>query len=269
VRSMLAFLVYFFLASPLVFVALPAAAFKEWLANRFSSTLALACVGLLSTLLLLLNYSTTINWRYFLTGLPALAPLVADYFMRSQTIKLENAKRAFLSVTASVALVAIVLCLFLKPSRDKFTAQHAAMKEYRSRLSMVPPDAVMISGAQSIAVAYWRGIGAGRWDVVGAGSGWPGAGVTSLLEKYLIENRRVFLDMDSRFWPVCGWQETETRELVNIEQHFHFRRTSETVYEVRPIEDESARDNPNLKTLLPENRPIDVERCAGQGRMQG
>lgn len=269
VRSALAFLVYFFLASPLVFVALPAAAVREWLAKRFSSTLALACAGLLSTLLLLLNYSTTINWRYFLTGLPALAPLTASYFLRSQTIKLENAKRAFLSVTAGVALVAIALGLFLKPSRDKFTAQHAAMKEYRSRLMMIPPDAVMISGAQSIAVTYWRGIGAGRWDVVGAGSGWPGAGLASLLEKYLAENRRVFLDMDSRFWPACGWQETETRELVDIEQHFHFRRTSDTIYEVRPMEDEAAHDNPNLKTLLPENRPADVERCAGQGKMQG
>jgi 4-amino-4-deoxy-L-arabinose transferase-like glycosyltransferase len=268
-RSALAFSVYFFLASPLVFVALAVAAFKEWRAERFSVIFALACVGLSSTLLLLLNYSTTINWRYFLTGLPALAPLVAAYFMRSQTIKLKNARRAFPSVVAGVALVAIVLGFFLKPSRDKFTAQHAAMKEYRARLMLVPPDAVMLSGAQSIAVTYWRGIGAGRWDVVGAGSGWPGRGLASLLEKYLAENRRVFLDMDSRLWPACGWQETETRELTEIEGRFRFRRISDTIYEVRPMEDEAARDNPNLKTLLPENRPADMEKCAGQGKMQG
>jgi 4-amino-4-deoxy-L-arabinose transferase-like glycosyltransferase len=269
VRSGLAFLVYFFLAAPLVFVALPMAAFKEWLANRFSVIFALAFVGLLSTLLLLLNYSTTINWRYFLTGLPALAPLVAAYLMRTQTIKLKEARRAFLSVIAGVAFVAIVLGIFLKPSRDKFTAQHAAMKEYRARLMIVPPDAVMISGAQAIAVTYWRGIGAGRWDVIGAGSGWPGPQLASLIEKYLAENRRVFLDTDSRFWPACGWQETETRQLANIEQRFHFRRIQDTIYEVTPLDDNAARDNPNLKTLLPENRPADVEKCAGQGRLQG
>jgi 4-amino-4-deoxy-L-arabinose transferase-like glycosyltransferase len=269
VRSALAFLVYFFLAAPLVFVALPVAALKEWRANRFSVSFALACVGLFATLLLLLNYSTTINWRYFLTGLPALAPLVAAYFVCSQTIRLKNSRLAFMSVVACVALVALVLGLFLKPSRDKFIAQHAAMKEYRARLMLVPPDAVMISGAQSIAVTYWRGIGVGRWDVIGAGSGWPGPQLASVIEKYLAANRRVFLDMDSRFWPACGWQETETRELVDIEQRFHFRQISDTIYEVRPQDETAARDNPNLKTLLPENRPADVEKCAGQGKMQG
>jgi 4-amino-4-deoxy-L-arabinose transferase-like glycosyltransferase len=269
VRSALAFIVYFFLAAPLVFVALPVAALKEWRARRFSVTLALACVGLFATLLLLLNYSTTINWRYFLTGLPALAPLVADYFMRSEIIKLKVARRAFLSVIAGVALVALVLGLFLKPSRDKFTTQHAAMKEYRSRLMFVPPDAVMISGAQSIAVTYWRGLGTGSWDVIGAGSGWPGPELASTIEKYLAENRRVFLDMDSRFWPACGWQVSETRQLADIEGRFHFRQVSETIYEIRPLAEDTARDNPNLKTLLPENRPADVEKCEGQGKMQG
>ena len=268
-RSALAFAVYFFLAAPLVFVALPVAALKEWRARSFSLMLALACAGLLATLLLLLNYSTTINWRYFLTGLPALSPIVADYFMRSEVIKLKVERRAFLSVVAGVALVALVLGLFLKPSRDKFTAQHGAMKEYRARLMLVPPDAVMISGAQSIAVTYWRGIGAGRWDVIGAGSGWPGPGLSSAIEKYLAENRRVFLDMDSRFWPACGWQVSETRQLADIEERFHFRRISETIYEVRPLAEDASRDNPNLKTLLPENRPADVEKCAGQGKMLG
>jgi hypothetical protein len=126
----------------------------------------------------------------------------------------------------------------------------------------------MIAGAQSIAVTYWRGIGAGRWDVIGAGSGWPGAQLASTIEKYLAENRRVLLDMDARLWPVCGWQETETRELTSIEKQFHFRRVSETIYEIRPVTDDTARDEPNLKSLLPENRPNDVKVCAG-GRMQG
>jgi hypothetical protein len=267
-RNALAFLVYFFLAAPLIFVALPVAAFKEWRLNRFSANCALACVGLAATLLLLLNYSTTINWRYFLTGLPALAPLVAAYFMRSQTRKLKSVRRAFLSVIAGVALIAIVLGIFLKPSRDKFIEQHAAMKEYHLRLALVPQDAVMLSGAQSIAVTYWRGIGAGSWDVIGAGSGWPGSELVAVIEKYLAANRRVFLDTDPHFWPVCGWQETETRELAGIETRFHFRRISDTIYEIRPLADAAARDTPNLKSLLPENRPVDVEKCAG-AKFQG
>ncbi|HYJ45541.1 MAG TPA: hypothetical protein VEV81_02935, partial [Pyrinomonadaceae bacterium] len=177
--------------------------------------------------------------------------------------------RAFLSVIAGVLFIAVILGIFLKPSREKFIAQHAAMKDYRARLALVPTDAVMISGAQSIAVTYWRGIGAGGWDTIGAGSGWPGAQLAPVIEKYLAENRRVFIDMDARLWPVCGWQETETSELISIEPRFHFRRISETIYEVRPVADGAARDEPNLKSLLPENRPADAEKCAGQGSLQG
>lgn len=262
-RNALPFLVYFFLAQPLIFVALPVAAFKEWRENKFSQMLALALAGFIATLLLLLNYSTTINWRYFLTGLPALAPLVASYFMRSPTSKLVDERRAFTSVIIGVAFISIVLGIFLKPSRDKFTLQHAMMKDYRARLAVVPRDAVMISGAQSIAVTYWRGIGAGHWETIGAGSGWPAQQLASVIEKNLAENHRVLLDMDARFWPVCGWQETETRELVSIETQFHFRRISQTIFEVRPATDNSARDAPDLKSLLPENRPADVASCAG------
>jgi hypothetical protein len=266
-RNVLAFLVYFFLAAPLLCVALPVAAFKEWRAHKFSPLLAAACVGVGATFLLLPNYSTTINWRYFLIGLPALAPLVADYFMRSQTLKLGSARRAFVSVILSVAFIALLLGFYLKPSRDKFTTQHAEMKAYRERLALVPRGALMISGAQSIAVTYWSRIGAGRWDVIGAGSGWPASRLADFIEKNLDENRPVIIDTDPRFWPVCGWQEAETRELAGIELLFHFRRISDTLYEVRPRADDAAQDAPNLKRLLPENRSDEVEKCKGQGKL--
>jgi len=266
-RNSLAFLVFFFLAAPLVCVALPAAAFKEWRANKFSPSLALACVGFCATLLLLLNYSTTINWRYFLTGLPALAPLVAASFMRSQTMKMKSTRRAFVSVIVGLAFISVILGFYLKPSRDKFTAQHAAMKDYRARLALVSPDAVMISGAQSISVTYWREVGAGRWQVIGAGSGWPGVELGNTIEKHLNENRRVIIDADPRFWAPCGWQETETRDLVELESRFGFRRISDTIYEVRPHADDAARDDANLKILLPENRSAEVEKCKGQTKL--
>ncbi|HYG78774.1 MAG TPA: glycosyltransferase family 39 protein [Pyrinomonadaceae bacterium] len=267
VRNLLPFLAYFFLAAPLVAVALPVAAFKEWRARKFSATLASASVGFCATLLLLLNYSTSINWRYFLTGLPALAPLAADYFMREQTAKLKVTRRAFASTVAGVVLIAAVLGFYLKPSMDKFTAQHGAMKDYRARLARVPPGAVMLSGAQSIAVTYWRGVGLGTWDVIGAGSGWPAGRLGEVVGKYLDENRRVVVDADPRFWPPCGWQESETRELAGLEDRFRFRRLSDTLYEVRPLTDDTAHDSPNLKSLLPENRSAEVERCKGQAKL--
>jgi hypothetical protein len=266
-RNVLAFAVYFFFAAPLVAVALPVAALKEWRERKFSPLLALACVGLCATLTLLLNYSTTINWRYFLTGLPALAPLVAAYFMRAQMIKSQSTRREFTSVIVGIAFIAVVLGIYLKPARDKFTAQHAAGKDYRARLALVPTEALMISGAQSISVTYWRELGFGRWEVIGAGSGWPGPELPATIEKYLNDGRRVVIDADPRFWPPCGWQETETRDLVSLESRFRFRRIADTLYEVRPMTDDAARDDANLKSLLPENRPAEVEKCKGQGKL--
>lgn len=262
-RNMLPLMVYFFLVAPMVFVALPVAAWKEWRRRGWMSpVLALAVVGLCANLLLFFNYSTTINWRYLLTGLPALAPLVADYFMRSQIVKLGNQRRALWSAVAGVALVALVMGLLLKPSRDKFVEKHALTAAYLARLEGVPTDGVMLAGGQTIAVTYWRGLGMGSWEAIGTGGGWPGSRLVPLIEDYLREGRRVFLDTDPGLWSPCGWQLEETRAISNLAARFRFRRFSETIYEVRPATDEAATDAPALHDLLPERRPAALKKCA-------
>jgi 4-amino-4-deoxy-L-arabinose transferase-like glycosyltransferase len=180
-RNLLPLFVYFFLVAPMVFVALPVAAWKEWRRRGLSPLLGLAAVGLLANLLLFFNYSTTINWRYLLTGLPALAPLVADYFIHSQTIKLGNPRRAFWCAVAGVAIVALMLAVVLKPSRDKFALKHALTQAYLVRLDSVPRDGVLLAGGQTVAVTYWRGLGFGEWDGIGTGGGWPGERLVPLI----------------------------------------------------------------------------------------
>jgi hypothetical protein len=114
-----------------------------------------------------------------------------------------------------------------------------------------------------VAVTYYRGIGSGRWEVIGTGGGWPGPQLVPLIERYLQQGRRVFLDSDARFWSVCGWQLEETRSISGLESRFRFRRISETIYELRPLDDVAANDRPELKSLLPENRPLDTKKCTG------
>ncbi|MBV9958525.1 MAG: glycosyltransferase family 39 protein, partial [Acidobacteria bacterium] len=63
------FLLFFFALSPMTVVALPAAIRQEWREKRLSPLLLAALVGLFANILLFFNYSTVINWRYFLTGL--------------------------------------------------------------------------------------------------------------------------------------------------------------------------------------------------------
>ena len=266
-RNALPFFTYFFITSPPVFIALPFAFVREWRERGFSPLFALACVGLLANALLFFNYSTTINWRYFLTALPALAPLVASFLIRSLRVRLRDGRRAFPVILACVLSVAPLTGVLLYSLRKGYVEKHALIKEYREHLRLLPQDAVVMAGGQTVSVTYWRGAGSGNWDVIGTGSGWPGARLVPLIESYLKDGRRVYLDTDPRLWTPCGWQREEIRGLVQIQSRFRFRRVSDTLFELRPMEDQGAVDAPRLDALLPENRPAEVKKCAGLDRL--
>jgi 4-amino-4-deoxy-L-arabinose transferase-like glycosyltransferase len=259
------FFIYFFLAAPLVFVALPIAAWKEWRKRGLTLSLTAAAVGLFATAMLFFNYSTTINWRYFLTGVSALAPLVGDYFVRSQTEKLGSERRGFVTAVVGVALVAGLMGLLIRPASSAYFNHLALAKTYDARLNLMPRNAVVIAGSETVAVNYWRGIGAGEWDTIGIGSGWPQGKLEETITNYLKSGRRVFLDADPRWWQPCSWHVSEIDELVTVESRFHFRRVAPTVYEIRPNDDPTATDQPHLENLLPANRPEEVKGCFSSG----
>src|SRR5688572_11413933 len=75
------YLLYFFISAPVLFLTLPFAPLYEWRKRRLSPMLALWLVAFCANLALFFNYSTTVNWRYFLTGLPALVPLGAAWLI--------------------------------------------------------------------------------------------------------------------------------------------------------------------------------------------
>jgi hypothetical protein len=262
-RNLFPFMLYFFAVAPVVLLALPVAAYREWRERGFSLLLALASVGLFANFLLIFNYSTIVNWRYFLTGLPALAPLVACYLMREQTRLWGSTQRAFVSIILCTLFIAVVFAVYMKPVSREHIERRSMTKDYRERLAHVPLDAVVMAGGQTIAVTYWRGIGSGRWDIIGTGGGWPGQQLEQEIENYLKQGRRVFLDRDPRWWSPCGWQSQETRALVKLEGRFRFRRVADHLYEIRPPDDTTANDDPNLESLLPENRPLDMKKCLG------
>jgi hypothetical protein len=265
VANLRPFLIYFFLASPLMLISLPFAFWKEWRARGLTILLTAALVGLLATAMLFLNYSTTINWRYFLTGLPGLAPLAGDYFLRTQTKRFGTEVRGFVSAIIGIALVAFFMGVLIQPKSNEYFNRLAQAKTYDAQLRLMPRDAVVIAGAQTVAVQYWRGIGLGEWDWIGVGAGWPQGQLESKIAEHLKAGQRVFLDMDSRWWLPCSWHVSEIEELAKIESHFHFQRVSSTIYEIRPLSDQSAKDQPNLGNLLPENRPEEVKRCFDSG----
>ncbi len=143
----------------------------------------------------------------------------------------------------------------------EFIQRRAMSKEYRHRLEAVPLDAIMISGAQTIAVHYWAAIGSGRWKTIGTGGGWPGDKLFPIIQNHINHRRRVFIDADPRWWSPCGWQRDEIPMIVELEKHFSFRHVKDTIYEISWKGDPAARDDPNLSRLLPENRPEDTRKC--------
>lgn len=254
---------YFFLAGPIVLVAFPFAAWREWRKRGASTLLLLGVIGFLANLSLIMHYSVVLNGRYLLTGLPAIVPLVGDYLMGAQTAILGNRRRAFISVVVGVTLATLLFSNYYWAGNHQYALARARSKDYIEQLKLVPRDAVLIAGGQTVGVTYWRGIGFGEWDVIGTGGGWPGAALPTEIEKHLSSGRRVFLDTDPRWWTPCGWQLAEIRQLTELETRFRFRRVSDTLFEIRPIDDVTAQDAPHLEKLLPEHRPEDAKYCSG------
>ena len=259
------FFVYSFMTAPLIVVALPFAIWKEWRERGLTPMLTAAAIGLFATAMLFFNYSTTINWRYFLTGLPALAPIVGDFYFRIQKRRFGSDRWAFVSALVGIVLIAILLGILIRPKSNEYFNRLALAKTYDETLRQIPPDAVVIAGAQTIAVQYWRGIGAGEWGWIGVGAGWPTGQLESRIAEHLKAGRRVFIDVDPRWWLPCSWHVSEIKELTQIEPHFHFKQVATNLYEIRPLEDQSAKDQPHLENLLPEKRPEEVQKCFDSG----
>jgi hypothetical protein len=187
--------------------------------------------------------------------------LSAHWLLRRADISLGSVRRAFVCCVTAIFVLAMLFGIFMRPVSHEFIQRRAMSKEYKQQLLVVPDNAVMISGAQTIAVKYWAAIGSGHWETIGTGGGWPGPKLFSVIADYFKDGRRVFIDTDARWWLPCGWQRDEIPLIADLEQHFSFRRVTDTIYELRPKGDETARDTPNLKQLLPENRPEDVRKC--------
>ena len=259
------FFVYLFLASPLVFVAFPFAIWREFRAHRWSLLLVSALCGLFADAMLFFNYSTIINWRYFLTGLPVMAPIAGDYFFRSQAEKLNSVRVGLITAAVGVVVIAVAMGFLFQPRSNEYLNRLALAKDYKTTLDLLPADAVVIAGAQTVAVTYWRGIGMGQWEHIGTGAGFPAGKLQDKIKEHLRAGRRVFLDIDPRWWQPCSWQAAEIRELVAIQPHFHFKQIAPKIYEIRAVEDDSATDQAPLDQLLPENRAEEVKKCFNAG----
>ena len=255
------YFMYYFISAPLVFLTVWVAPIFEWREHRLSPMLMLWLVAFVANALLFFNYSTTVNWRYFLTGLPGLAPLGAYWLLRLAQLVFKTQQRAFAACCVAIGVLAVVFTLSARPVNFEYIERRAMSKEYKHQLEKVPLDAIMISGAQTIAVNYWASIGPGRWRTIGTGGGWPGDKLFWLVQNHLNHRRRVFIDTDPRWWLPCGWQRDEIPMIVELQKHFSFRHVSDTIYEISWRGDPAAQDDPNLNRLLPENRPEDMKKC--------
>ena len=188
-------------------------------------------------------------------------PLGGFWLLRIAENRLGSERRAFLASTFVIGLLALILFIFMRPVSYEFIERRAMSKEYKHQLEQLPDDAIMISGAQTIAVNYWASISDRRWQSIGTGGGWPGDQLFAIVQNHLNQGRRVFIDADLRWWMPCGWQRDEIPLIVELEKRFSFRRVSDTIYEISRPGDPAARDNPNLNRLVPENRPEDTKKC--------
>src|SRR5215470_14980001 len=106
---------FYFISAPLVFFTIPFAPFFEWRKHKLSPMLLLWLVAFGANLLLFFNYSTTINWRYFLTGLPGLVPLGACWLLLVAKKLLRTEHRAFVACNVVILVFATIFFILVRP----------------------------------------------------------------------------------------------------------------------------------------------------------
>ena len=252
------YLLYFFISAPVLFLTLPFAPRYEWRLRRCSPMLALWLVAFCANLLLFFNYSTTINWRYFLTGLPALAPPARRGLCTSARGNSAVSSGRLLHSRWLLFCLRRSFSFAVRPISFEFIKRRAMSKEYKHRLESVPQDAIMISGAQTIAVHYWAAIGDGNWTTIGTGGGWPGDKLFSTIDNHL-RRAGAFLSTPIHAGGCRAVGSAMRSDDCSSEDHFRFSSRRGHDLRVRPLNDATARDHPNLQRLLPENRPDEAE----------
>jgi hypothetical protein len=231
-------LLYFFIAAPVAMLLLPFAVVSAWRRSspfvfRLSPLLALGLLGVAANLSLIIHYSVVLNGRYMLTGLPAFAPLVACLLIRLRPRFARNARQAFAFVVLLIITCHVVVGGIVFTQARRTLANHAHTGEYIARLRLLPEDGVIIAGAASVSVDYWRGIGYGQWTTIGTGGGYYGeAWLSETIDENLKQGRRVFLDTDPKLWATRGWQLEETRAISRLPARFRFQPISDTMVEL-------------------------------------
>src|SRR4026209_73218 len=129
------YVMLYFISAPLVFLTNLFAPVLEWRKHhRMTTLLLLWSAGFFANLLLFFNYSTTVNWRYFLTGLPAIVPLGAFWLLRVAEKRVGNERRAFVACTFLIGVLAVVLFIFMRPVSYEFIERRAMSRECKHRL---------------------------------------------------------------------------------------------------------------------------------------
>ena len=171
-----------------------------------------------------------------------------------------------MSAIIGIALVAFFMGVLIQPKSNEYFNRLAQAKTYDAQLRLMPRDAVVdcrrANRGRAVLARHWpreSGIG-----LASAPAG-PQGQLESKIDEHLKSGRRVFLDTDPRWWLPCSWHVSEIEELAKIEPHFHFKEVAPRIYEIRPLEDQSAKDQPHLENLLPEKRPEEVKRCFDSG----
>jgi 4-amino-4-deoxy-L-arabinose transferase-like glycosyltransferase len=104
------------ISAPLVFLTVLFAPVLEWRKHKLSPMLLLWLVAFCANALLFFNYSTTVNWRYFLTGLPGLVPLGACWLLIIARKRMRTEHRAFVACTTVIVLFATIFLICVRAS---------------------------------------------------------------------------------------------------------------------------------------------------------
>ena len=202
-------------AAPLAAILLAPAAI--WAALRATRLRWLMLATAPYLLTVLVNHDMSVNPRFLLPGMFALAPIVA-VAVEAAVVR-QRGRFALRLAGVSMLIIALTLAATAAGSgyiqKYHFSYARSMSAMYRNMLRL-PDDAVILAGPGTPIAQYLNRLALKRFDVIRSGWQWPGEALDDVVAAAMKEGKRVYVNLTEADWKRVDRQSNEWEQLLSV-----------------------------------------------------